>query len=502
MTSRHMVKLKNWDVDRAASIAANVLTFGLWLWLYRSVFDYLAIIFSRNDFRTNQVLLVGVIGLIVWQVRRHGFGVTLDTAPRLFVPGLALALGGSTLYLLAERFLDVNTLSASLFGLASYGLLGLWMRPGRWREGLPAALLLVGTLPFGEHMQTFVGYPMRILTATIVQDGLAAAGVSSIGVDTILVLENGVSHIDLPCSGVKSLWSGALFFVAATWVDRRRVNMRWLLIALVLALMLFAVNLVRVAVLVVAGQVMGWQLLAEMIHVPLGVLGFTAVCAAAVALLSWQPSVADGYDGREGRERVRPVWLSPALAVVIVAMALVYAPRPQVGLAQAAPTWQFPADLITEAEPLKPDEIAWLTRDGADSAERHRFRWRGISGSLMLITTKTWRAHHRPERCFEVYGLSLNASRVHLVAPDFPVRFVSLGDDDGRDAASASYWFQSARRTTADYGTRIWADLAAERERWVLVTMVFDDVRDPRDGDLEALYGALHGAVARNLKER
>jgi hypothetical protein len=175
VTSGPIVRLESWDTGRATRIAANVLILGLWLWLYRSVFDYLAIIFSRNDFRINQVLLVGVIGLIVWQVRRHGLGVTLDAAPRLFVPGLVLALGGSTLYLLADRFLDVNTLSASLFGLASYGLLGLWMRPGRWREGFPATLLLVGTLPFGEHMQTFVGYPMRILTATIVRDSLAAA---------------------------------------------------------------------------------------------------------------------------------------------------------------------------------------------------------------------------------------------------------------------------------------------------------------------------------------
>jgi len=191
--------------SKAARIGANALIVGLWLWLYCSVFDYLSIIFSRNDFRTNQVLLVGVIGLIAWQTHRRGAAVAFDRAPQLFAPALALALGGSALYLLTERFLDVNTLSATLFGLASYGLLGLWMRPRRWREGLPAALLLIGTLPFGAHLQTFVGYPMRILTATIVGDGLVAAGASSIGVDTILVLENGVSHIDLPCSGVKSL---------------------------------------------------------------------------------------------------------------------------------------------------------------------------------------------------------------------------------------------------------------------------------------------------------
>jgi exosortase O len=347
---------------------------------------------------------------------------------------------------------------------------------------------------------------MRILTATIVRDGLAAAGASSVGVDTILVLENGVSHVDLPCSGVKSLWSGALFLIAATWVDRRRLNLRWLLIALFMALTLFAANVARVAVLVIVGQVMGWEVLAELVHVPLGVLGFAAVCGIAVGLLSLQPEIAQGSDGRGKPRGARPVWLTPGLVVAILAMGLIYAPRPQVGLAQEAPPWAFPAGLLVEPEPLRPDEVAWLTRDGAESAERFRFEWPAgdeegtISGSLVLITSRTWRAQHRPERCFEVYGLSLNGSRVHLVEPDFPLRFVSLGDEGGRRVASASYWFQSSERTTADYGTRIWADLAAERERWVLVTMVFDGVDDPNSGDVEALCVALHDAVARSFE--
>lgn len=308
-------------MGRVARIGANGVILGLWLWLYRPVFDYLSIIFSRSDFRTNQVMLVGVVGLILWQIRRQGVGVTVGLPPRLFVPELGLALGG-----------------------------------------------------------------------------------------------------------------------------------------------------------------------------------------AAVALLSLQPLVADGCAGGEGENRAQPAWLSPGLVVAILVMALVYAPRPQVGLAQAPPTWRFPAGLVVEPEPLRSDEVTWLTRDGAESAERFRFEWRTgdgeetISGSLMLITSRTWRAQHRPERCFEVYGLSLNGSRVHLVAPDFPVRSVSLGDEHGRDVASASYWFQSAQRTTADYGTRMWADLAAERERWVLVTVLFYGVHDPHPADLDAFYVALHGAVARSFE--
>ncbi len=119
---------------------------------------------------------------------------------------------------------------------------------------------------------------------------------------------------------------------------------------------------------------------------------------------------------------------------------------------------------------------------------------------MILITSTTWRAHHRPERCFEVYGLSIDASRAHLVAPDFPLRFVSLSDGDGRGLLSATYWFQSAGRTTDDHGTRIWADLAPERDRWVLVSILFDGVYDPHATDIQTLYLALHDVVRRNLE--
>ena len=509
--------------NRYARLALNAVTLGLWLWLYRPVFAYLSVIFSREDFRTNQWALAGVIGLILWQARNERVRPRLDAAPRLGesrVPAFVLALGGSLLYLAVERFLDINTLSASLFGLASYGLLGLWMEPRRWKQGLPAALLLIGVLPFGDHMQTFVGYPMRILTAAIVRDGLGAVGISSIGIDTILVLENGVSQVDLPCSGVKSLWTGLLFLIAATWVERRRLNFRWLLTALAFAVLLFVANVIRVGVLVVVGQVMNWRVAAEMLHVPLGVMSFVVACAAAVVLLrkidplpgpALRPFKGEGDtlpppDGERVGVGVaatplnHSLWLSPILIVSVLIMILVYAPRPQIGLTQAPPPWEFSAELVTEPMPLRPDEIAWLTRDGAEFAERRRFNWRGITGSMILITSDTWRAQHRPERCFEVYGLSLEESRTYLIAPDLPVRVVSLGDHRGHGLYSAAYWFQSAIRTTDDYGARIWADLAPRRARWVMVTVLFDGVHDPQDADVQAFYVALRQSVQRHLE--
>lgn len=493
----------NTPLSRSTHLLANIAIACLWVWLYRPIFDYLAVIFSRDDFRTNQVMLLGVAVLIAVRMHKEFTRPRLYLLPQLHPSALALTLGGSILYLVVERFLDINTVSASLFGLASYGLLGLWMRPRRWREGLPAALLLIGTLPFGEHMQTFIGYPMRLLTATIVRDGLAGVGVASVGADTILMFENGVSHIDIPCSGVKSLWAGALFFVAATWVERRPLTPRWLLILATFSGLLFVSNLVRVAALTIVGQVAGWRLLAQMLHVPLGVLGFVGACAAAVALLRLQRPAENTPEAAQ--PLARPWWLASTLAAAVLVMAMLYTPRPQTVLAQSAQGWDLPPDLAAEPQPLEPEEVEWLTRDGAESASRFHFSWRGddriISGSMLLIASVTWRAHHNPERCLMLNGLSLDDSHMHLVQTDFPVRYTSLGANKGggRSLQAGTYWFQSAQRTTDDYATRIWADAALKRDQWVLVTILFDEVVDPRDADVETLYVALHDAVARNL---
>ena len=98
---------------------------------------------------------------------------------------------------------------------------------------------------------------------------------------------------------------------------------------------------------------------------------------------------------------------------------------------------------------------------------------------MILITSNTWRTQHRPERCFEVYGLALEGSQTYLVAPDFPVRLVSLGTHRQPGLLSAAYWLQSAPAPPTTTGQRVLADLAPRHERWVLVSVLFDGRQDP-----------------------
>ncbi len=502
-----------WDkpyLGALAQICANAAILASWLWLFRAVYPYLGTIFTRQEFRTNQVVLLAALALIIMQVRRGDLRLQPASRPRPYMPALAMALGGAAGFILAERNLDINTLSATLFGLATYGLVGLWMNPTSWRGGLPAALLLVGTLPFGEHMQTFIGYPLRIATARLVSAGMAALGYPNLGVDTILVFENGISQVDNPCSGVKSLWTGALFFLAATWIERRPVNRRWLLAAIGFALLLVAANLGRVALLVAFGQALDQRLLAEMLHVPLGVIGFSAACGAALLMLRWAGPTAplDTPDGAPVALAALPsrgaAWLAPLLILVLAGLGSLVAPLPSPAEASTPLQWHLPSGLSTEAWPLTSGELDWLTDDGASlgnvTGNRWRIEWRGLSGSLLIVSSSDWRAHHRPERCFTVYGLQVQTSMPELVEPDFPVRLLELGIERGQPVYSAAYWLQSSSQVTDDYAARIWDDLAPQPETWVLVTVLFDEPVDMQAPDTQELFSALRESIDASLE--
>jgi hypothetical protein len=68
---------------------------------------------------------------------------------------------------------------------------------------------------------------------------------------------------------------------------------------------------------------------------------------------------------------------------------------------------------------------------------------------------------------------------------------LTLSGEQGKHRLSAAYWLQSADQTTDDYATRIWDDLTPERQPWVLVTILFDEVIDPQSRAATALFQSL-----------
>lgn len=172
--------------------------------------------------------------------------------------------------------------------------------------------------------------------------------------------------------------------MAATWIEERPLNLRWLLSASLFVGLLAAADLARVGLLVTVGQA-GLHLAAELIHVPLGVLGFVACCAAAVLLLRLQPpaGLARAVEARRGARP--PAWLAPVVCGCMLGHAAGL-PRPRPLEAPAQP-WRgaqlaaAPAQWNSEPAPMTALELK--THRGArpaKSAERRRFgSWNGLN---------------------------------------------------------------------------------------------------------------------------
>ncbi len=151
-----------------------------------------------------------------------------------------------------------------------------------WRRGLPVAVAIACLLPFGVQFSTGVGTPARIFTAQIVEWILHSWQISAISAGDVIVLETGVAYVDLPCSGLKSMWTGTLFLMASTWLEGRQIGLRWVVVGLANLVFLAIANTARVLILTILTHVLHQSVWAEILHVPLGLSGFIMA-----SLLTW-----------------------------------------------------------------------------------------------------------------------------------------------------------------------------------------------------------------------
>lgn len=115
-------------------VLGNTALLSAWIWLYTPVAKWLLGIISREAFQLNGILLLAVLAWVVAETFGRATWPRLSSLPILIWPALALCISSSVLFLLVERFLDVHLLSATLFFMGTYGLLGLYIDPRAWRR--------------------------------------------------------------------------------------------------------------------------------------------------------------------------------------------------------------------------------------------------------------------------------------------------------------------------------------------------------------------------------
>jgi exosortase O len=369
--------------------------------------------------------------------------------PLLFAIGPAL---------LAPLFPSLETVQVLLAVLTGYGLLGLWLPPERWQALGPLAALIALCVPASVWLDVALGWPLRKAIASV-----AASVLGGVPLETVIRVEGGVAHVDLPCAGVRSLWSLGAMMLLWALARGRGLDLRWAAAALLAALVALAANTGRVVILVGLAHVWRVPQLAETVHVPLGAVGFAAALALGVALgeLLERGARPRPLRGTAPAQAWRLLPVAAALAVALWGQVPSQGPQEITAAAPVPSGW-------SEIEPTA-IERSFAQEHGASVTKAM-----GPAGaSVVLVASRSWLAHHVPEQCLLAHGWRLDEDHPTWLG-GVPVRQAAVRRDGQR--ATAIWWFQRGEEVTDDLVVRIRGG-----GRWVLVSVLVPGEAPPEE---------------------
>ncbi len=481
------------------NILSTTLLVSTWLYLHSSSLQWLwQSLQQASSFNLILICLV-IVGLLIQGVRSRR-QLQISTAPTMRFLPLLVMLGAAVSAIALQWLVDVEQITVILFALGTYGLCGLFLQPAIWRKGLPVATLIAFILPFCFQFGTGLGFPVRVLTARVVEQMLSVWQIAAISSYDIIVLENGIAHVDLPCSGLRSLWTGTLFLLAVTWLENRQLGIRWLLVCGFSLFLLIVSNIVRVLILVLITQLQQ-PTFAQILHIPLGLLGFICACGLTWLMLQRVPKHQLPKSQQQDRKTEKtPLSIhhtsfktQTLLVVVLIALALIppFHHRQQELLAITS----LPSGLESQRVALTEAEQRFFDNATATVSEKWRFTSGELSGSILLVSSSSWSSYHAPELCFVGSGLKVDRTERKWLTPNVIARWLSL--QDGK--LSATYWFQSPQQTTDDFLSRLWSQVTRRQKNWAMVSVLFDSAKNPDSSEIRTFATTIHNFINRSL---
>ncbi|MBE9045977.1 exosortase O [Pleurocapsales cyanobacterium LEGE 10410] len=464
-------------------------------WIIGNLWTYQWFIRSlRYTSRLNLIVLgLGLTALVIQSIRSSFFPGSLKLQFRLYP--VLLMLGGEICAIILKWSINIPQLTLLCFILGSYGLLGMLIPEKTWRKGTTLAVIGACLIPFLVAFNSGLGFPMRVLTAHAVAQTLSEFHLSAASSHDIIVMENGIAQVDLPCSGMKSLWTGTVFLLGATWLERRQLGFRWLLVAIANLLFLTFANIARVMILVMVIEVWQQQQVADILHLPLGVVGFILASLATWVMLQKVPQHLQqlSFSTTENTEPKKSNlnWL---LGIVIVLGVIGQFQPLQLNQSKIT-SINLPPEITTETLALSPAEANFFDNSANPLVQKLRFKSDLLSGSMLMVVSDTWQAHHPPELCFTGSGLKVDTMNSRLINDSINARWLSLQNGQ----LSAAYWFQSAETTTNDFVSRIWEHISHRDKTWVLVSILYDQAENPDSVAIKHFSNTIYQTIDRSF---
>ncbi|ELS03539.1 Transmembrane exosortase [Xenococcus sp. PCC 7305] len=443
----------------------------------------------------NLIVLGIVVTFLLVQLGRNSFFQLESITPRLNLYPLCLMIGGEIGAICLKWLINIPQLTFFCFILGSYGLLGLFMAESTWRKGLTITAIAACVIPFSTAFNSGLGFPVRVLTAHAVANTLTSFNLSAVSSHDIILMENGIAQVDLPCSGMKSLWTGTVFLLGATWLERRQLGWRWLLVAIANLLFLVIANIVRVLALVVIIEVWQQPQIAHILHLPLGIIGFIFASVITWIFLQKVPRHIQKESAIQPANHLKQKsnlnWLLP----LVIVLGLIGQIKPSQISPISLDAIALPPAIVTENLQLTPAEANFFDNPANPLVQKLRFQSDQLSGSMLMVASNSWQSHHPPELCFLGNGFKVDNMKSKLISDSIHARWLSLQDGN----LSATYWFQSDQDTTDDFISRIWEHITHKNKTWVLISVLFDEKENPNSAEIQDFARNIYQTVNKTL---
>lgn len=461
------IKLRNLHLP-AVTLFVGIL---LWTWLFSPCIKWLGKMFCQGAYFLNALFLLLFFILVLKKIEFKKIkSVSFQVNP---FP-VCLFFTGVSGFLYVERCLDIDVLSCLFFGIGTLGLAGLFISKDRFKHSFLVCLLFVFILPFSYHLETFIGFPLRVFSAKAVHQFFQFLGQASIEQATIILIENKMAYVDLPCSGLKSLWIGSLFFIFLSVVENHRISFKWFLGFLFSILVIIAANFFRIMCLVSIHYLAIPTVLKDMVHIPIGLIGFIVTST----IIFW--ICRNGINNKsipKANKETGDFKICQAVVMIAVMVFAIFIYQPKQYAPKLLSKISFLESVNNHMIPLSAKEKELFLHHGVTDYQKTAYQYQGIESKVLLVKAKSWRGHHHPEQCIVGQGNTIEDTEIIFVDSDSPIRLIRLKNNHGQ----AAYWFVSKEGMTDDYTRRVWSGFWHPDQEWIMVTICFDKVTKLND---------------------
>jgi len=442
------------------------------------------------------VLILGSVLLFVFFIRSFYDGFKYRRGP-IYLLALCCLL-----HLINRFTLQIHVISLSLLVGFYFALAGCYVNSGDWRKLQLPTLLTLLLFPLFDYLAVYLGFPLRLLSANIASDLLAALHFPVFSDSDLLFVENRYLQVDIDCSGSKGLWTGLVFYTALSWIYKRHINIQWLVSLILFIYCLIVFNAIRIATITWIDLILKKPDLAASLHESIGLMGFVLACLIAWFLIAL-PRIKPDRLGFEKVQAARNIlnryievielparlskwiyhrfdsslaqkWTSAnrlgILFLVFAVPGLVAQPNEiATNATVSSPTMQFPLGWASFPVALNDQEKLFFAGKQV-AIDKIGFKHGTIEGSMILVSSKIWKTQHHPKHCLQAQGFSVIQDQSTLLANAMRIRQLTLLKNN--QSYTALFWWQSADTQTDDYGRRVFSSMTHPSKSWTMISLL------------------------------